>query len=48
MLFEISRLCQLMDISLVGTINDRRAYLGHLYLILMQVALTQSVSLVVR
>jgi len=47
MLFKISRLRQLMDISLVGTINDRGAHLRHLYLILVQMALTQSVGLVV-
>ena len=47
-LFKIGRLRQLVDISLVSTINDRGADLGHLDLGLVQVALAQFVRLIVR
>ena len=47
LLFKIGRLRQLMDISLVSTVDDRGADLGHLHLRLMQVALAERVSLVV-
>ena len=47
-LFKIGRLRQLVDISLVGTVDDRGADLGHSDLGLVQVALAQRVRLVVR